>query len=165
MLNHAPSSAWFPSALPVLFACVSLSGGACGLYSLPPLEEQKARILSHEIALQTLTIQAFLEAWGKPTYAHSESMQFFPVADGNYIPRFRVPLGEVPPGWDHSIVSEPALFLGYADRGELLGFLEERLVYREQMPAEQIHAIATQWKREELFKTRLEAPPARPPSP
>ncbi len=165
MLNHAPSSAWFPSALPVLLAWFSLSGGACGLYSLPPLEEQKARILSNEIALKALTAQAFLEAWGEPTYEHYESMQFFPVTDGNYLPRFRVPLGEVPPGWDHSVVSEPALFLGYADRGELLGFLEKRLIYREHLPAEQIHAIAAQWKREELFKTRLEAPPARPLSP
>ena len=129
------------------------------------LEEQKARILSDQITLRALTAQAFLEAWGEPTYSHSEPMQFFPVASGNYIPRFRVPLGESPPGWDDSIVSEQALFLGYADRGELLGFLEKRLIYREHLPAEQIHAIAAQWKREELFKTRLEAPPARPPSP
>ena len=165
MLKHAPSSAWFRSALPVLVAWFSLSAGACGLYSLPPLEEQKARILSDQITLRALTAQAFLEAWGEPTYSHSEPMQFFPVASGNYIPRFRVPLGESPPGWDDSIVSEHALFLGYADRGELLGFLEKRLIYREHLPAEQIHAIAAQWKREELFKTRLEAPPARPPSP
>lgn len=165
MLKHTASAAWFTSALPVLVAWFSLAGGACGLYSLPPLEEQKARILSNQITLKALTAQAFIETWGEPTYAHSESMQFFPVTDGNYIPRFRVPLGEVPPGWDNSVVSERALFLGYADHGELLGFLEERLVYREQMPAEQIHAIAAQWKREELFKTRLEAPAARPPSP
>lgn len=165
MLKKALSSTRFPSALLVLLAWFSLSVEACNLRSLPPLEEQKARILSDEIALNTLTAQAFLEAWGEPTYAHYESTQFFPVANGNYIPRFRVPLGEYPPGWDNSIVSDQALFLGYADRGELLGFLEKRLVYREHMPAEQIHAIATQWKREELFKTRLEAPPPRPPSP
>ncbi|MEK6619069.1 MAG: hypothetical protein AABY90_10285, partial [Nitrospirota bacterium] len=59
--------------------------------------------------------------------------------------------------------SEEALFLGYADRGERRGFLEDRLVYREQMPAEKIHAVGKQWKREELFKTRLETPSA--PSP
>ena len=41
MIKHAPSSAWFRSALPVLVAWFSLSAGACGLYSLPPLEEQK----------------------------------------------------------------------------------------------------------------------------
>lgn len=165
MPRKDPSSGRFPSALLALLAWFSLSGGACSLLSLPPLEEQKARILSDEIVLRTLSAQAFLEVWGEPTYAHSELMQFFPVENGNYIPRFRVPLGEFPPGWDNSIVSEQALFLGYADRGELLGFTETRLVYREHMPAEQIHAIAGQWKREELFKTRLEAPPAGPPSP
>ena len=165
MLKHTHSATWFPSALHFLLAWFSLSAWACALYSLPPLEVQKARILSDQITLKALTAQAFIEAWGEPTYAHGMSMQFFPVTDGNYIPRFRVPLGEVPPGWDNSVVSEPALFLGYADRGELLGFLEKRLIYREHLPAEQIHAIAAQWKREELFKTRLEAPPARPPSP
>ena len=165
MLKNATGSAWFPSALPVLFACLGLFGVACALYALPPLEEQKARILNNEIVLRALTAQAFLEAWGEPTYTHHESTQFFQVADGNYIPRFRVPLGEAPPGWNDSFVSGQALFLGYADHGELLGFLEKRLVYREHMPAEQIHAIAAQWKKEEFFKTRLEAPPARPPSP
>ena len=165
MLKKSPSSTRFPSALLLLLAWCSLSGGACSLPSLPPLEEQKARILSNQIALRALTSQAFIETWGQPTYIHYESTQFFPVANGNYIPRFRVPVGEYPPEWDDSIVSEQALFLGYPDRGELLGFIEKRLVYREQMPAEQIHAIAAQWKREELFKTRLEAPPARSPSP
>lgn len=160
-----PRAQSFRSALLLIFVWCGLFGEACSLSSLPPLEEQKARILSRQIALRTLTSQAFLEAWGEPTYVHYESTQFFPVKDGNYIPRFRVPLGEFPPGWDSSVVSDQALFLGYADRGELLGFVEKRLVYREQMPSEQVHAIAAQWKREELFKTRLEAPPARPSSP
>src|SRR5438093_12878413 len=109
MLKHAPSSAWFRSALPVLVAWFSLSAGACGLYSLPPLEEQKARILSGQITLRALTAQAFLEAWGASTYSHSEPMQFFPVATGNYIPPFRVPLVGSPPGWADSLVSDEAL--------------------------------------------------------
>lgn len=160
MLKKAPN---FALAAPAFLTLLSLIAGACTLQPLPPLEEQKARILNNDIGLRTLTSQAFLETWGEPTYEHYESMQFFPVANGNYIPSFRVPLGEFPPGWDNSIVSEEALFLGYADRGELLGFLEDRLVYREQMPAEKIHAVGKQWKREELFKTRLETPSA--PSP
>ena len=49
-------------------------------------------------------------------------------------------------------------FLGYPDRGELLGFLNDRLVYRERLSADEIHAIGKMWKRESMFKTRLETP-------
>src|SRR5437773_11217955 len=96
MLKHAPSSAWFRSALPVLVAWFSLSAGACGLYSLPPLEEQKARILSDHITLRPLTAETILEAWAEPTYSHSEPTQFFLVAGVNHIPRFAIPLGVAP---------------------------------------------------------------------
>ena len=93
---------------------------------------------------------------GQPTYVHQENTQFYPVKTGNYIPRFRTPLGEAPPGWDASIVSEPAVFLGYAERGELLGFVEDSMVYREQMTAAQIHEIGKKWQHEAIFRTRLE---------
>jgi len=86
-------------------------------------------------------------------------MQFFPVENGNYIPLFRIPPGEPPPGWDSTVVSGEARFLGYADRGELLGFLEDRLVYREHLSSEKIHAIGKVWKEEALFKTRPEKEP------
>ena len=95
-----------------------------------------------------LSPQAFVETWGEPTYAHQEDMQFYPVENGNYVPRFRVPVGEWPRGWDSTIVSEEARFLAYADRGELLGFVNDRLVYRERMSTEQIHAVGKMWQRE-----------------
>ncbi|MES4786808.1 MAG: hypothetical protein C4294_14385 [Nitrospiraceae bacterium] len=126
----------------VLLVLLLLPLEAC----VPSLEEQKARLRNGEIYLQVLTSKAFLEIWGPPTYEHRELMQFFQVQNGNYVPRFRVPLGEAPEGWESAVVSEPAYFLGYADRG----------VYRERMSAEQVHEVGKQWKREALFKTRLE---------
>lgn len=135
--------------------------GGCGV----PLEEQKAHIRKHSLPFQILSTQAFLETWGKPTYVHQETTQFYPVKTGNYVPRFRAPMGEPPPGWDASVVSEPAVFLGYTDRGELLGFIDNRLVYREQMPASQIHEIGKNWQHEAIFKTRLETDFQAPPKP
>ena len=38
------------------------------------------------------------------------------------------------------------------------GFLNDRLVYRERLSADEIHAIGKMWKRESMFKTRLETP-------
>ncbi|MBA2251488.1 MAG: hypothetical protein H0W13_02100 [Nitrospirales bacterium] len=130
-----------------------------------PLEEQKAHIRKNSLPFQVLTTQAFLETWGKPTYVHQENTQFYPVKTGNYVPRFRAPLGEAPPGWDASVVSEPAVFLAYVDRGELLGFIDDHLVYREQMTASQIHEIGKNWRHEAIFKTRLETDLSASPKP
>ena len=121
-----------------------------------PLEEQKAHIRKNSIPFRVLSTRAFLETWGAPTYVHQETTQFYPVKTGNYVPRFRAPLGEAPSGWDASVVSEPAVFFGYVDRGELLGFIDDQLVYREQMAGSQVHEVGKKWQHEAIFKTRLE---------
>jgi hypothetical protein len=140
-----------------LFAFLTLTTAACGPpFVLPPLDKQKTSITSGEIRLHALSSKAFLETWGRPTYAYRARTQFFPLGNGNYIPHFRVTTGEPPPGWDSTTVLEPALFLAYADRGEVLGFIDNRLVYREQMPAEQVLAIVRWWKSEDLSRTDLE---------
>ena len=54
-----------------------------------------------------------------------------------------------------------ALFLAYPDRGWLVVFLEERLVYSEAMTAAQLHALGRSWKHEEKFRSRLEVPAAQ----
>ena len=124
----------------------------------PTLEEQKAQIRDSKIHFEGLTVQAFMETWGKPVYTHRERMQFYVLENGNSMPRFRVPMGEAPQGWSNAIISEDSIFFGYPDRGELLGFAEGRLVYREQASAVEIHSIGKMWAREDLFKTRLETP-------
>lgn len=130
----------------------------------PTLAEQKAQILDNKIHFEGLSIQAFLETWGKPAYSHRERMQFFTLDNGNSIPRFRTPMGEAPQGWSTAIISADSVFFGYPDRGELLGFAEGRLVYREKVPADEVHALGKTWAREDLFKTRLETPNAPTPS-
>ena len=140
---------------PLIVAAIVFSVMAC---SGPTLEEQKKQILNNKIHFEGLTVQAFMETWGKPAYTHRERMQFYVLENGNSMPRFRVPMGETPEGWSNAFLSEDSTFFGYPDRGELLGFVDGRLVYREQAPAGEIHSVGKMWAREDLFKTRLETP-------
>jgi hypothetical protein len=140
----------------MVFTSVALALSLTACKTAPTIDEQKSHILSGDLRTRTLTTRAFLETWGNPTYQVRERMQFYPVKNGNYVPRFRVPIGEAPADWDSTVVTGDSLFFGYADRGELLGFINDRLVYSEAMSAEEVHAIGNMWKRESLFKTPME---------
>lgn len=144
----------------LVIAAMFFSVAAC---AGPTLEEQKTQIRDNKIHFKGLTPQAFLDTWGKPAYTHRERMHFYMLDDGNSIPKFRTPMGEPPQGWATAIIFEDSIFFGYPERGELLGFAEGRLVYREQVPAAEIHSIAKMWAHESRFKTRLEKP--TPPTP
>lgn len=142
-------------------AILSLLITACAqalphLQILPPLEEQKTLLRSGQLRVHLVTSRAVLDVWGPPTYKHQEYTHFFTLESGMYVPFFRVPLGEAPTGWDNGVIPGEAQFLAYADRGELLGFLTDRLVYREQMPAEGIHSIGKMWDKEAKLKTQIE---------
>jgi len=149
----------------LLLAVLPLAMAAC----LPPIDEQKNLIRKNDIQLKKLNSRAFLETWGPPAYEHREVTQFFVTEKGMYVPRFRVPLGDAPKGWNSDVASGDAYFLAYPDRGELLGFVQEeayifevlgvqreKLVYREQLSAEQIHKIGKSWKDQERLKMPLE---------
>jgi hypothetical protein len=123
---------------------------------MPSLESQKQAIQRGDIDLHRLTPRAFVEAWGEPTYSHREYTQFFVMADGRFVPQSRLSPGESPKGWETGLEAGNAFFIGYADRGWYLVFYDDRLVYRETMPAARIHAVGKKWKYEEQFKTRLE---------
>ena len=123
---------------------------------LPTLDAQKQLIQRGDLQIQRLTPRAFVETWGNPTYMHQEFTHFFAMNDGSLIPRSRVALGESPKGWETGLEAGDSLFLAYADRGWYLVFYDDRLVYREAMPASAIHAVGKGWKHEEQFKTRLE---------
>ncbi len=140
----------------LLFVPILVMTGACGLFRGPTLAEQKAQIMNGDIRVRVLTRQAFLETWGPAGYQHRQRTQFYPIKDGRWVPQFRVPLGEAPLHWDLSVRSEVGIFFGYPDRGELLGFIENRLVYREKLSPEEVHAIGLVWKRDRLTRTRLE---------
>lgn len=129
----------------------------------PTMDEQRAQILNDDIRFEQQTVQAFLDAWGKPTYIHRERMQFFILENGNSLPRFRVPMGEAPQDWTTKVLSEDSVFFGYPDRGELLGFVDGWVIYREHVATDVVHTLGKNWEREERFKTRLETPASASP--
>lgn len=139
------------------FAVVGLLFVA-GCSGLPSLAEQRRMVADGDLRLQQVSDQAVLDGWGAPSYSSVQRVQFFPLSSGNWMPSFRIKLGEVPQDWDLTTVLGDGLFLAYAERGEMLGFYEARLVYRERLPPEHIHALGKQWERESLFRTRLENP-------
>ncbi len=153
-MNRLPARPLHTVLLLVLPLVLTASG--CSLLRGPTLAEQEAMILDRDIKLRALTIQAFLSTWGSPTYQDRQYTQFYPVQGGNWIPQFRVPLGELPPGWTVSIISKEGHFLGYPERGELLGFVRYELVYRERLSPEEIHAIGRSWAKSSRSRTLRE---------
>ncbi|MFO0773237.1 MAG: hypothetical protein U0172_01055 [Nitrospiraceae bacterium] len=137
------------TALIVLVVC-----GGC--QSMPTVAEQQAAVKKGDLTVHKISSAPILAEWGAPTYRSMQHVQFFPLKNGQWMPNFRVPLGDYPKDWDLTTTSADTLFWAYADRGEVLGFVEDRLVYREAMTAEKVHVLGKQWEREARFKTRLE---------
>ena len=127
-----------------------------GCIGMPTLPEQEQKILNNDLTLRKLEPRAFVRAWGQPTYQHMEFMPFFGMKDGSLVPRSRLAVGEAPPGWEAGVDAGDALFLAYPDRGWLVVFLDEVLVYREELSAEKLHEIGHTWAYEEKFRTKLE---------
>ena len=127
---------------------------------MPSLAEQEGYLRANKLVLNQLTPPAFVRAWGEPAYQHTEFMQFFGMKDDELIPRSRLPSGEPPRGWEVRIEAGDALFLAYPDRGWLVVFFEERLVYREKLTAAQLHELGRSWKHEDKFRSRFEVPAA-----
>ncbi len=144
------------TSLAVCLVLAAVSG--CSLFMLPPMEEQKAMLAANQVKLHKLSSQVFLDVWGKPGYAYRTRTQFMATSDGNFVPRFRLPIGEPPKEWNSNVVSDDAVFFAYPERGELLGFIDSELVYREKLSAEQLHAMGEVWKKEDRYRTTLEGP-------
>ena len=136
-------------------------GSVFSCSGMPPMEVQEQHVRNNELLLHQLTPRAFVGAWGAPTYQHVEFMQFFGMKDDSLIPRSRLASGEPPRGWEVRIEAGDALFLAYPDRGWLVVFFEERLVYREALTAAELHALGRSWKHEEKFRSRFEVPAAQ----
>ncbi len=134
-----------------------LSCSACS--SMPSLAEQERHIRANELMLHKLSPRAFVGAWGMPTYQRAEFMQFFVMKDESLIPRSRLALGEPPRGWEVGIEAGDGLFLAYPDRGWLVVFFEEKLVYKEALTAAQLHVLGRSWQQEEKFRSKLETTP------
>ena len=132
-----------------------------GCQSLPPLGEQERLVRNKQLTVHQISPKAFVNVWGKPVYHHSEFTQFFVMPDKTMIPRSRVAVGEAPVGWEAGFEAGEGVFLGYPDQGWLLVFFEDQLVYREELKAEDVHALGKVWQHEERFKTRLDGAPPR----
>ena len=125
----------------------------------PSLSKQEQMIRNNDLVLRKLEPRSFVSVWGEPTYQRMEYMPFFGMKDGSLVPRSRLPVGEPPPGWGAAFESGNALFLAYPDHGWLVVFLDEDLVYREALSADQLHALGRSWAYEDKFKTKLESSP------
>ena len=127
-----------------------------GCKSLPTLEQQEQLVHANNLVLDQITTRAVVNAWGKPPLYHSEFTYFFVMPDFSVSPRSRVATGEAPRGWKSGVHASEGIYFAYPDRGWLLVFLDERLVYKEELKAEELHALAKSWAYEDRFKTPLE---------
>lgn len=132
-----------------------------GCQSMPPLGEQERLVRNKQLTVQQISPKAFVNVWGKPVYHHSQFTQFFVMPDKSMIPRSRVPIGEAPEGWEASFEAGEGVFLGYPEQGWMLVFLDDRLVYKEELKADKVHALGKTWQFEDRFKTSLEGAPLR----
>lgn len=144
-------------------AAVVLCGALAmiGCQSLPPLGEQERLVRNKQLTVHQISPKAFVNVWGKPVYHHSAFTQFFVMPDRSMIPRSRVPIGEAPEGWEASFEAGDGVFLGYPEQGWVLVFLDDRLVYREELKADKVHELGKMWQFEDRFKTSLEGAPLR----
>jgi hypothetical protein len=148
-----------PVALRTAIRClggVLVLGLMVGCKSLPTLEQQEQLVQANSLVLDQITTMAVVNAWGKPPLYHSEFSHFFVMPDFSVIPRSRVATGEAPRGWKAGVHAGEGVYFAYPDRGWLLVFLDDRLVYKEELKAEELHALAKTWAYEDRFKTRLD---------
>lgn len=139
---------------------LSLLGGAgvlllVGCKSLPTLEQQEQLVQAENLVLDQITSRAVVNAWGGPPFYHSEFAYFFVMPDLSVIPRARVAAGEVPKGWRGGVHAGEGVYFAYPDRGWLLVFLDERLVYREKIQPDELRALTNGWVYEARFKTSV----------
>ena len=156
--SHALSGRAFQEA--VRIACVF-----CGLLafvalpsckSMPTLEQQERLVQENKLVLDQVTVQAVVNVWGEPPHYRSKFTQFFVMSDLSMIPSSRVPSGETPKGWTAGVYAGEGVYFAYPDRGWLLVFHDDRLVYKEELKAEGMRALVNTWEYEDRFKTRLD---------
>jgi hypothetical protein len=139
--------------------------GLCGVFSflvfvgcksMPTLVEQERLLQADNLVLDQITTKAVVNAWGTPPLYHSKFTHFFVMPDFSVIPQSRVATGEAPKGWKAGVHAGEGIYFAYPDRGWLLVFLDERLVYKEKLKPEELHVLAKTWAYEDRFKTRLD---------
>jgi hypothetical protein len=157
LLSRAPTSQKTARVVVLLCGLLGLvdAGGCKGL---PTLDQQEQLVRANNLVLDKITTRAVVNVWGKPPHHHSEFTHFFVMPDLSMIPRSRVAAGEAPKGWASyaGVHAGEGVFFAYPDRGWLLVFLDEELVYKEELKAEELRALGKAWAYEDRFKTRLD---------
>ena len=140
----------------------------CGLFLVtlgagcrtpPTLDQQEQMVRANNLVLDQITTRAVVNVWGTPPHHHTEFANFFVMPDFSMIPRSRVPTGEVPKGWDAGVHGGEGVFFAYPDRGWLLVFLDEHLVYKETMKPDELQALVKAWAYQDRFKTPVDGTP------
>jgi hypothetical protein len=127
-----------------------------GCKGMPTLQQQEALVRSNNLVLEQITTRAVVNVWGEPPHYRSEFTQFFVMSDLSLVPRSRVAAGEAPKGWSSGVHAGEAVYFAYPGRGWLLVFLDERLVYKEELKPDQMQALVKAWAYEDRFKTRVD---------
>jgi hypothetical protein len=145
--------------MPVLLAVLALAQ-LMGCKGMPTLPQQEQMVRANNLVLEQVTTRAVVNVWGKPPHHHSEFTHFFVMPDRSMIPRSRAVAGEPPKGWNAGVHAGDGVFFAYPDRGWLLVFLDELLVYKEELKPEQMQALVNAWAYEDRFRTRIDGAPA-----
>lgn len=135
---------------------VLLMAGVISCRGMPPLAEQEQLVREGNLSIERVTTRAVVNVWGEPPHYRRTFTQFFVMPDSTMIPASRVALGEAPKGWDSGVEVGEGVFFAYPERGWLLVFLDEKLVYKEALKAEEMRALLETWAYEDRFKTRLD---------
>lgn len=130
--------------------------GVPGCKSVPTLEQQEQMVRANNLVLDHVTTRAVVNVWGKPPHHHSEFTHFFVMPDFSLIPRFKVPVGGSPKGWEAGVHAGEGVFFAYPDRGWILVFIDEHLVYKEQLKPDELNALVKAWAYEDRFKTSVD---------
>ena len=143
----------------LLLCCLLTFIGVVGCKGPPTLEQQETLVRANNLVVEDITTRAVVNVWGEPAHHHIEFTPFFVMPDRSMVPQSRVPLGEAPKGWDAQVHAGEGVFFAYPDRGWLLVFLDEHLVYKEELKPEPMQALIDAWAYEDRFKTRLDETP------
>ena len=127
--------------------------------SMPTLEQQEQLVRDNTLVLDQVTVGAVIKAWGEPSHYRSKFTQFFVMSDFSMIPSSRVPAGETPKGWNAGVYAGEGVYFAYPDRGWLLVFHDDRLVYKEELKPDGMRTLINTWAYEDRFKTQLDGAP------
>jgi len=145
---------------PLIVLCGLLAViGVAGCKGAPTLAEQEQSVRANNLVPDRITSMAVVNVWGEPPHYRNEFIQFFVMPDLSMVPSSRVPLGETPRGWSAGVYAGEGVYFAYPDRGWLLVFLNDWLVYEEELKEKEMGELLKAWAYEDRFKMRLDGTP------